>query len=288
MPGTWDPRSKIVSASADTATLGLALLGLMVVLCAPASASSLSVIGAAAAAGNYGLRVTVGSGCSGDNNFVVPDGSISGGTFEGCSTVSAGAVEVSSGTVTFRGGRQVILKNGFSVASGASFTAQIDSSLPREAFVGDHSPVAETTYSATFSAKIDNLSLGSSEEMELFTAYDSLGTPQLRVMLKFNAMLSEKRMFVEARQDNGSFASTAGNEALVSNGWHTVQINWSAASGVGQNDGQLDFLLDDVAQPGLSSLDNDLATVDFIRWGGIGVEVNTTGSVDLDEFTSSR
>jgi hypothetical protein len=52
-------------------------------------------------------------------------------TFEACDTIAAGdGFEVGpSGDVTFRAGRRIVLRDGFSVAAGGSFTAAVDPTL---------------------------------------------------------------------------------------------------------------------------------------------------------------
>jgi hypothetical protein len=52
-------------------------------------------------------------------------------TFEACDTISAGdGFEIGpTGDVTFRTGGSIVLRDGFSVASGASFTAFVDPTL---------------------------------------------------------------------------------------------------------------------------------------------------------------
>jgi len=52
-------------------------------------------------------------------------------TYEACEELSAGNgfAILSPGNVTFRSGRTVVLRNGFSVGSGARFRIEIDPSL---------------------------------------------------------------------------------------------------------------------------------------------------------------
>jgi|GEM_PF-818297 len=253
---------------------------------------ALAVNGAAAFAGDYGLQVTLASSCTDPGTLALADGSESGiATFRACEEVQAESFTLTaSADVTFEAGRAIVLGNGFSVAPGARFEARIDPTLDPSAYVEDRSPDGEPVYHARFYLRLDGASLGGGR-FDHFTAYDADGMPQLRLVLLRNATIQppENRLILEARRDDGTFATTEGvNEAPLSDSWQAVEIAWSAAA-PGLDDGSLHLWLDGVAYGGLENLDNDQGRIDRVRWGAVsGLDPETTGALHLDELVSRR
>jgi hypothetical protein len=71
--------------------------------------------------------------------------------------------------------------------------------------------------------------------------------------------------------------------------WHTVEIDWKAATSTTASDGALLLWVDGATRPGLAGIDNDQGQVGLVRWGAVdGVEAGTTGALILDEFDSRR
>lgn len=266
------------------ASLALAPLALLVA--ASAAASTLAVQSGNKNTGTYAARVGVASTCSAENHEVVT-GSITGGPFTACSTLTADA-DLASGATTFTAGDLVILRNGFSVATGAALTVEIDRDLYPDAWVQDDTPDGETVYAARFYIDPALLALGVGDRFFHFLAFDGGGSPQVRVGVRRTG--TERRLFLEAFEDAGTFETTEGvNELLLPTGWHWVEVGWSAGSGNGNA-----YLCVDAASPPtgcleLSGLDNDTGAIDFVRWGAVDVPSNTDlGDLDLDDFESRR
>jgi hypothetical protein len=283
----------------STTQRGLASLqhGLFAVaLCASAAAfpataqSSLDVNGVAANSGSFGLQITLDSSCGSSGILAVPDQTISSPTaLSACAELTAAAVIVQTGaSASFTAGSVVAISNGFTVQSGADFSAILDSSLDSDAYVSDDSPNGETRYRARGYVDLDGVTLSPTNNLLHFIGYSNLGSQVFRVGLVHNTAQGERRMFVEARSDDGSWSSTQGvSEIVVPAGYNAFEIDWQAAT-AGQNDGALDIWLNDVAQVGLSGLDNDSFTVDSVRWGAIGMSSAISGTIDVDDFVSQR
>ena len=250
----------------------------------PAIASDLDVQQANANTGIYAARVAVGSDCTADTHEVV-SGAIVPGTHEGCSTLTSDGV-LAAGIATFRAGDLVILRDGFAVETGASLTIEIDRALYPDAWVQDDTPDGETVYSARFYLDPSSVALGASDRFYHFLAFDAAGDAELRVGLKQNG--TERRLFLEAIEDDDNVETTEGaGELLLANGWHWVEVGWTAGAG----DGSAFICLDAETPPTgcveLSNLDNDTGAIDFVRWGAIDVPSESElGSVDLDDFES--
>ena len=217
------------------------------------STGSVAVTTTAARTGSYGLRVD--AGCVGSSDLVVPNGTTTSGVFEACGSVIAGAVRVDPGPVTFRAGDRVRLDSGFSVASGASFVAEIAPGLVPDAFVRDDSPAGESRYGARFSLRLDSLALTDGDQVELFSGFSVDGKARFRLILDHDGTIDQNRLILEVRQDDGSYASSAGNPVVVPGGWHTVEVDWRAAT-AGQADGRIDLALDGVPSAQLTNLAN--------------------------------
>jgi uncharacterized protein YkwD len=77
-------------------------------------------------------EIILGSGFPATSNLNVPQQTVSTTeTFQACDTVSAtsGFEVAATGDVTFQAGRRIVLGDGFSVASGGTFRAVVDSTL---------------------------------------------------------------------------------------------------------------------------------------------------------------
>lgn len=293
-----------VGSRPSRALFAVAVLAALAVLVAPlpTAASSLGVQAAAARPGSgtgcggsgCGARVTL-AGCTGTADVIVPDQTLSSSqTIEACNRITADNVDVSGGAaVTFQAGETIVLGSGFSVASGASFTAAVDPGLTGDALVEDRNPTDERRYVARFYVNLDSMSLPSAEQFDHFVGYNGVGQVQFRLVFKHNNALGENRLFAEVRQDGGAFSSNEGaGELVIPAGWHAIEVDWAAATSNGANDGGIVVCLDDdgsrMSCEQISTLDNDQGRVSTVQWGAQEVGATTAGSFDMDDFDSRR
>jgi hypothetical protein len=266
------------------------------------TASSIAVDGAAARPGSgtgcggsgCGARLTL-AGCTSTANVTVPDQTLSSSqTIEACNGITANNVDVGAGAdVVFQAGESISLGSGFSVAAGASFTAVVDRGLTGDALVEDRNPSNETRYVARFYVNLDSMGLPTTEQLDHFVAYNGNGLVQFRLVFKHNDALGENRVFAEIRRDDGTFASNeGGGELVIPAGWHAVELDWTAATSNGANDGEIVVCLDDdgsrMGCEQVSSVDNDQGRVSRVQWGARAVGATTSGSFDMDDFDSRR
>jgi hypothetical protein len=169
-----------------------------------------------------------------------------------------------------------------------AFGMQVQVSGGAPAYVEDDSPGAERRYRARFYVNAGALGLASGDELELFSAYSASGTRQLSVLLGRSGAVNRLRL--AARRDDGVYVETApGSETVLPREWHSVEIDWKAATSPPAADGALDLWVDGQSRSGLAGIDNDLGQVGFVRWGAVaGVDPTTTGSFLVDEFDSRR
>ena len=249
-------------------------------------AASVEALPAAAKSGTYGLRVTVGSSCTSPHDVTV-NGQILAGpdTREGCRTVSSSSTTVTSGTVTFRAGERIALGSGFAVQAGAGFVAEVDSSLIPDAYVEDETPSDQKHYAAGFFLNPANLTMAPGDQLELITGHSASGTEWFSLMLGRHPLISENRLVLEARRDDGTIATTEGStEIFLPSGWHWIFVEWKPTT-IGSY-GYFRLYVDDYFQVGLGPLGNDTGRIDLVKLGAQGVDSGTSGSLDLDDFDS--
>ena len=188
--------------------------------------ADLEVTPGAAHWGTHGVRVTVGSPCTSDDDVVLADETVTGPlTVEGCRSVVTGdnVAVTSSGELTITAGSTIVFQSGFSVASGGTLTAGIDPSLPRFAYVEDDTPEDEIGYQAEFYLNLDDLTLAPADELHNFVGYSAGGEAQLRVVLGHGPVVA-----LQVRDDTGTYHSTPG--LSVPSGWSKVDVQWLASS----------------------------------------------------------
>lgn len=251
---------------------------------ATAEAGTLQVKPAAKHTDAFGLEAALSGTCTTTDAVVVAEPPQINGAFSGCTSLESFGVQVSGAGATFTAGRTIILGDGFSVASGAQFTAILDPGLYRWASVGDTSPLGETSYRASFRLRLDDLVVADGDQLLHFAGYSNTGALQLGLSVKYNTALGENRLVLSAREDDGGLVETPfGAEVALPPGWNQVELEWIAGSGF------LRVFLDGVFFASLEDLDNDLGRIDTVRWGLItGDAASTAGAVQVDDFYSSR
>ncbi|MDH3744749.1 MAG: hypothetical protein OES47_06585, partial [Acidobacteriota bacterium] len=253
----------------------------------PSWAGSVSVTTTSAFAGTYGLEVVVGDECTVDDTLALTAQPPQiEGIFEACLDLSAENLEVFGSGTTFRSGEVISLGEAFSVALGGDFTAVIDTALSSDFdSVEDPSPIAETAYHARLFVRLDDLTLGTDDEIEHFAAYSGSGESQFVLTLRKDPG-GVDAVHLSARQDGGGVvAMTPGQELPLTPGWNKIEIDWSADPGNGA------FLVEvnDGGFSGLTGLTNGGASIESARWGAIGGSVeSTSGTLHIDGFDSWR
>lgn len=253
----------------------------------PSWAGSVGVTTTSAFAGTYGLEVVVGSECTvADSLALTSQPAQIEGTFEACFDLFAENLEVFGSGTTFRSGEVISFGEGFAVAAGAAFSAVIDTALSSDfGSVADPSPIAETVYHARFYVRLDDLMLGTDDEIEHFVAYSGSGEAQFVLTLRKNPG-GVDAVHLSARQDGGGVvAMTAGQELPLAAGWNKIEIDWSADAGSGA------FLvaINDGGFSGLTDLTNGAGSIESAHWGAVGGSVDSTsGILHIDGFDSWR
>lgn len=169
------------------------------------------------------------------------------------------------------------------------------------AYVQSSHPSGEKAYRVRFYVNLRRLNLASNTSFDLFAAYDG-ADPLPSAAPTGNAVLraavrqepgGTKVLEVFTRTDSGEIPLSSPPDLV--NGWRAVEIQWSAATAAGADNGFVNLWLDGVAQTGATNLDSDAQVINYARWGSVTGATTSTppagqavNSFRLDDFGSQR
>jgi hypothetical protein len=184
--------------------------------------------------------------------------------------------------------------NSFAITTTAAIVGDfgllnwVDATNNLPAYVQDDSPTDETSYRARFYFDPHSITMNSAGHI-LFSAYLDANPikPVARVTVGKPAGATDYQIQVAVLKDNDDRIISPAYPLTA--GPHALEIWWQAASGVGNNDGRLEFWLDGELKYTQTAVDNDTHQVDFVRLGVVNTPDNETlGSHCLDHFESRR
>jgi hypothetical protein len=152
-------------------------------------------------------------------------------------------------------------------------------------YVTDETPAAEPRYRARFYFDPNTISMGNSNAHYIFSAYADPTTVVLRV--EFRSFKGTYQLRAALVDD----AATWTNSGLftISDGPHSIELDWRAAASPGYSDGSLTFWIDGVQAAALLGIDNDTHRIEQIRLGAVeGIDKATRGAYYFDAFESRR
>jgi hypothetical protein len=164
---------------------------------------------------------------------------------------------------------------------------------PAAAYVQDNSPTGESTYRARLYVNLRTLTMANGDEFDLFRASDgsdpvppaTSGNPVIRLAIRQTG--AQKQLVVTARLDAGTEQSAA--VVNLATGGRSIEIDWARATAAGANNGRLGFWVDGAVKTGLTGLDNDTLSVNYVRWGAVAnLDTGTSGTFRMDDFSSQR
>jgi hypothetical protein len=152
-------------------------------------------------------------------------------------------------------------------------------------YLTDDAPNAEPHYRARFYFDPNSVTMASGDYQYLLTAYNATNTVALRLQFKIASGAYQVRL--------RSFDDSGGNQntpyVTISDAPHSFEVEWSAATAPGANDGFVNFWIDGVSQGSLTGIDNDGYRLERIRLGlTYIVSAGTSGTEYFDAFESRR
>ncbi len=173
---------------------------------------------------------------------------------------------------------------------GCGLRIKLEGTQP--AYVEDNTPgnLAEdvTSYYARFHIDTTWLNMNDGQRVTVFASNTNGAAPAFG--LQVVQVNGKKYAHIFAHRDDGSQVATNSAASELTDGWHTIELMWTAATAAGANNGSLTLALDDVDNVlSLSSLDNDTHAIVTSQLGVIsGNDATVTGNLHLDAFTSQR
>ncbi len=155
-------------------------------------------------------------------------------------------------------------------------------------YVEDDTPADEDRYRARFYFATNGFDPG-----------EAAGAHRTRIFIVFEEAPTRRLAAIVLRRANGAYA-VEGRARLdddtqadtgffdITNGVHSVEIEWKRSSGPDANDGTFELWIDGVSRSTLSALDNSRSAVDFVRLGALSVKTGANGTLYWDEFESRR
>ena len=151
----------------------------------------------------------------------------------------------------------------------------------------DWSPFQDKQYRARFYFDPNTATVDINSPVQIFNGY-SRDLPALRIALQriYVNNVYQYQLRSESANDLGYWNSTPW--ITITDNFHAVEIQWNAASGLGNNNGVLNFWVDGNLRASLNSIDNDTFEIDSVKLGAIAGLINMPGSIFFDEFISRR
>lgn len=150
-------------------------------------------------------------------------------------------------------------------------------------YITDDTPVSEARYRARFYFDPNSLTMAEGDTHSIFGARNST-TELLRIDFRRQAGNYQIRAFI-----GNDTTAMATFWFTISDAPHTIEFDWSAATGVGANDGFLTLWIDGAIVANQTSLDNDTMRIEQARLGPyVGIDAGTSGTELFDAFASTR
>jgi hypothetical protein len=155
-------------------------------------------------------------------------------------------------------------------------------------YVQDETPKDETTYRARFYFHPGDFDPGEGQNhfrTRIFIAFEEAPTRRLMALI-LRRQGGQYALMGRARRDDNSQANTGFFPIAATQ--HFVEFRWVRASAPAAGDGIFELWIDGTPQASLSTLDNDISSVDFVRLGALSVKAGASGTLYFDEFESRR
>ncbi|HXQ37089.1 MAG TPA: hypothetical protein VN843_23970, partial [Anaerolineales bacterium] len=155
-------------------------------------------------------------------------------------------------------------------------------------YVTDDNPTFESRYRARFYFDPNSIAMGS-DTHNIFQGnqYDPYTDTYNNVV--FQVQLRDSGGYqIRGRilTDGGSAQTTSWY--TITDASHNIEVDWSAATADGANDGHLTLWLDDIQKENKTGIDNDTRRVDRVRLGATSGPTVASGTYYFDAFESRR
>jgi len=152
-------------------------------------------------------------------------------------------------------------------------------------YVTDDRPNAEPRYRARSYFDPNSISMVNGDSHMILIGYSGTSDQVVRVIFRRYS----NNYQVRAALINDGTTWTNSSWFTITDGPHSLEIDWKAATAVGANNGGLTFWIDGVQKANLTGNDNDTRRIDRVRLGATsGLDTGTRGTYYFDAFESRR
>lgn len=152
-------------------------------------------------------------------------------------------------------------------------------------YVTDTTPNAESHYRVRFYFDPNSISMANGNLNRIFYGYS--GTSKVVLRIEFRRYNNAYQIRAGALNDASSWKNSSW--FTIADTWHSLELDWQAATGVGANNGSLTVFIDGGQLQVITAVDNDTFRIDQIRLGAVnGIDSYTRGTLYFDLFESRR
>jgi len=193
----------------------------------------------------------------------------------------SGNLSAWSTSVTDGGNLSVTNAAAFSGSNGMQAVINDNTSI----YVNDDTPNAEPRYRARFYFNPNSIVMLSGDTHYIFQGYAGTSTSVVRCAFRFNSGAYQIRCIL--LDDSGIWQTSSWQ--TITNAYHSIEIDWRAATAVGANDGGLTFWIDGSQKGNLTGIANASRRIDRVALGATAeIDTGTRGTYYFDNFESRR
>ncbi len=155
-------------------------------------------------------------------------------------------------------------------------------------YVEDDTPTNENRYRARFYFDPRNFDPGEAQahlRTRILIAFEENPTRRLATIV-LRRQAGVYAIMGRCRLDDDTLADTP--FFTITDAPHAIELDWRQSTTPSANDGRFELFIDGLSKSVLSTLDNNLSTVDFARMGGLSLKSGSGGTMVFDEFVSRR
>jgi hypothetical protein len=155
-------------------------------------------------------------------------------------------------------------------------------------YVEDDTPADEDRYRARFYFDTHGFDPGVAQghvRTRIFIGFEENPTRRLFAVV-LRLLNGQYGLMGRVRRDDNSQAETG--FFPITDGPHSVEIDWRRSSGQDAPDGTFEMWIDGTSVATLSALDNSISAVDFARMGAMSVKQGANGTLFFDAFESHQ
>ncbi len=171
-------------------------------------------------------------------------------------------------------------------ASEGDYGLRVFAIMSEPAWVQDDNPVNEGVVRTDFDLNADNLTMVNGHSFDIYVGW-VVDDTSAAFLVSLAQVAGQKGLRLTAKDNTGG-SVVSPVIGLPGPGWHSIGIEYGAGTGP-KSQGEMRLFINGILEAELIDFDNDGVLVESLRLGVVsGVDTGTSGSIDLDVYTSVR